>query len=96
MRVSILHLWTARSFVHDLSKPPLFGIWNFENYASRGNTEFFNDTGTYSLVGSLDQNPGPSQFECGLGYEVDSLYVYSPGAPFTFNTDFRLHSGDLE
>jgi hypothetical protein len=80
-------------FVSDLQQPALFGNYDFQNYSPAGwfaNTE---DTGTYSLEGSVTKSMGRHTVRVGWDTRLTHFTFLNPGA-FTFTSNSDLTSTD--
>lgn len=72
------------SFVDGLPQQPLFGRWNFQQYASLGWFQTLNDTNTYAIQGSLTKLVHGHNIRVGADTRLTHYKDYNPGYAFTF------------
>jgi Carboxypeptidase regulatory-like domain len=73
------------SFISLLDKPPLFGQWSFEQYASMGWFNEEDDTHTRAVEGSISHVVGKHNLRAGVDIRYIKFPVFTPGT-FDFNS----------
>ncbi len=76
-------------FVNGLQQPALFGNYDFQGYSPLGWFANVEDTGTYSLEGSVSKTAGRHNVRVGWDIRLTHFTFINPGAfTFTSNSDF--------
>ena len=77
------------SFVNALQQPALFGNYAFQGYSPLGWFANLQDTGSYSLEGSVSKAAGRHNLHIGWDIRLTHFTFINPGAfTFTNNSDF--------
>jgi hypothetical protein len=84
--VDLTSLNLPASFVSELQQPALFGNYNFQGYSSAGWFTNLEDTGTYSLEGSVTKAAGKHDVSIGWDTRLTHFTFVNPGA-YTFNSN---------
>jgi Carboxypeptidase regulatory-like domain len=87
--VNLTSLGYPSSYVSSLQQPNFFGDYDFQNYSPIGWFANLEDTGTYSIEGSLSQVRGKHNVRLGWDVRLVHYTFINPGYPtFTSNSDF--------
>jgi len=92
--VNLTSLGYPSSFANSLQDPTFFGDYNFQNYSPVGWFANLEDTGTYSIEGSLSKEKGKHTLRAGWDVRFTRFTFFNPGF-FTFNSNSDLTDSDF-